>query len=238
MYSALLPHIPAYYEAKLKRIKAKIDKERDRRDLSDEDPTVATEKYHKAVDDLAGIQEAYNDAERLHETTTRDLRERKKRWGKLRKYLERMTDSRFDEILQLNQASGQIEFGDDELNLIVQKNMNDPNSQTKDVKALSGGERSYTTISLLLALGESLETPFRVLDEFDVFLDPQARKLTIQTLIHVAKKMEHRQFIFITPQDLSSVTPDNKVKVFKLKNPNRSQIAGGATQQTLDFSQG
>lgn len=58
--------------------------------------------------------------------------------------------------------------------------MNDPNSQTKDVKALSGGERSYTTISLLLALGESLETPFRVLDEFDVFLDPQARKLTIQ----------------------------------------------------------
>ena len=102
----------------------------------------------------------------------------------------------------------------------------------------SGGERSYTTISLLLALGESLETPFRVLDEFDVFLDTQARKLTIQTLIHVAKKMEHRQFIFITPQDLSSVTPDDKLKIFKLKPPERNQVAGGPLQQTLNFSQG
>jgi len=89
-----------------------------------------------------------------------------------------------------------------------------------------------------LALGESLETPFRVLDEFDVFLDTHARKLTIQTLIFVAKKMVNRQFIFITPQDLSSVTPDRMLKVFKLKPPERgAQQAGGATQQTLDFSQ-
>lgn len=103
---------------------------------------------------------------------------------------------------------------------------------------LSGGERSYTTISLLLALGESLETPFRVLDEFDVFLDTQARKLTISTLIHVAKQMEHRQFIFITPQDLSSVNPEpDRVKIFKMKPPQRGQQAGGPTQQTLNFTQ-
>lgn len=55
---------------------------------------------------------------------------------------------------------------------------------------------------LLLALGETLETPFRILDEFDVFLDAEVRKLTIQSLIHVAKKMKHRQFIFITPQGM------------------------------------
>jgi structural maintenance of chromosomes protein 6 len=100
----------------------------------------------------------------------------------------------------------------------------------------SGGERSFTTISLLLALGESLETPFRVLDEFDVFMDTQARRLTIQTLIHIAKQMEHRQFIFITPQDLSSVNPDDKVKIFKLMAPERNQQAGGLVQSTLNFS--
>ena len=82
----------------------------------------------------------------------------------------------------------------------MQKDATDANSQQKDVKALSGGERSYTTIALLLALGESLETPFRVLDEFDVFLDPVTRKTVIDTLIVMAKKMNHRQFIFITPQ--------------------------------------
>lgn len=35
---------------------------------------------------------------------------------------------------------------------------NDQASQTKNGKALSGGEQSFTTLSLLLAIGESLET--------------------------------------------------------------------------------
>jgi structural maintenance of chromosomes protein 6 len=59
------------------------------------------------------------------------------------------------------------------------------------------------------------------LDEFDVFLDPQVRKLTMQALIHVAKKMDHRQFIFITPQDISGLTPDDKLRIFKLNPPDR-----------------
>jgi chromosome segregation ATPase len=49
----------------------------------------------------------------------------------------------------------------------------------------SGGERSYTTLSLLLALGESLETPFRVMDEFDVFLDPLSRKIALDNLVRL-----------------------------------------------------
>lgn len=89
---------------------------------------------------------------------------------------------------------------------------------------------------LLVALGETLETPFRILDEFDVFLDTEARKLTIKCLIHIAKKMEHRQFIFITPQDLSSIQPDPQLKILKLTPPQRHINAGGPSQQTLDFA--
>lgn len=60
------------------------------------------------------------------------------RWRKLQKHLSSMTDHRFDEILQLNKQSGQLEFDHEghELNLVVQKNINDTSSQTKDVKAL------------------------------------------------------------------------------------------------------
>jgi chromosome segregation ATPase len=111
----------------------------------------------------------------------------------------------------------------------------DESTQTNDVKALSGGERSFTTLSLLLAIGESLETPFRVMDEFDVFLDPVARKLALETLIKISKEMEHRQFIFITPQDLSNIKTDPKLRIFKLKPPVRSDKVGGPQQQTLDF---
>lgn len=68
--------------------------------------------------------------------------------------------------------------------------------------------------------------------------DTQVRKMTIKILINMAEeRLKHRQFIFITPQDLSSVTPRDTLKIFKLKPPERNQIAGGLTQQTLDFSQ-
>jgi chromosome segregation ATPase len=38
------------------------------------------------------------------------------------------------------------------------------------LKNLSGGERSYTTIALILAVWEKLRIPFYMLDEFDVFM--------------------------------------------------------------------
>jgi ABC-type dipeptide/oligopeptide/nickel transport system ATPase subunit len=94
----------------------------------------------------------------------------------------------------------------------------------------SGGERSYITTCLLLALGESLEIPFCIFDEFDVFLDAQVRKLTIQLLIHVAKEMSHRQFIFITPHDLSSLKPDPQLKILTLTPPTRHTTVGGPSQ--------
>lgn len=39
-----------------------------------------------------------------------------------------------------------------------------------NVKSLSGGERSYTMVCFLVALWQLIEIPFRVLDEFDVFM--------------------------------------------------------------------
>jgi chromosome segregation ATPase len=43
----------------------------------------------------------------------------------------------------------------------VQKDNRDEATQASNVKELSGGERSFSTLALLLALGESIESPFR-----------------------------------------------------------------------------
>lgn len=60
------------------------------------------------------------------------------------------------------QAGGlTFEHKEKELNLHVQKDARDESTQSNNVKELSGGERSFTTLALLLALGESIESPFR-----------------------------------------------------------------------------
>ena len=41
---------------------------------------------------------------------------------------------------------------------------------TKNMKTLSGGERSYTTVCFIMSLWASIDAPFRCLDEFDVFM--------------------------------------------------------------------
>ena len=83
--------------------------------------------------------------------------------------------------LQLKGQSGTLDFNHAEgtLSLNVQKDNRDTQSQISNVKLLSGGERSYTTLALLLSLGDSLECPFRIMDEFDVFMDSVSRKVSI-----------------------------------------------------------
>jgi len=227
---------PSYYKARIERAVKQIERERERRQMSERDPVVALEKFQRAKKSLDAKLIQIETIEKNVNALISDIKERKKRWKLFRAHIAFTTNITFDEMLNKKGSSGQIEFlhEDRRLKLVVQKDNTNEMSQTKDVKALSGGERSFTTLSLLLALGESLETPFRVMDEFDVFLDPVSRKIALDTMVAVAKELEHRQFIFITPQDLSSLKPDRMLKIFKLKPPERNSI-GGPSQQTLDF---
>ncbi len=228
-----------YFRAKVEKLSKKIDQEKERRKASKEDALAALEKYKRAKDIVEGKVAQLEEITLVKENLTQDVLRRKERWEQFREHIANKTSLIFDEVLNKKGSSGTVEFDHDSgtLELIVQKDSADANSQQKDTKALSGGERSYATIALLIALGESLETPFRILDEFDVFLDPVTRKMTIQALIEMAKGMAHRQFVFITPQDVSSVTTDPMLKVLKMTPPARNNVAGGPSQQTLDFSQ-
>lgn len=74
------------------------------------------------------------------------------------------------------------------------------------------------------------------MDEFDVFLDPVTRRKIIDVLVEVGNKMCHRQFIFITPQDVSHLESTPTLKILQMKPPKRRTVAGGQEQLTLDFS--
>lgn len=42
------------------------------------------------------------------------------------------------------------------------------NKRVTDMKSLSGGERSFTNMCFIMAVGKQISSPFHCLDEFDV----------------------------------------------------------------------
>lgn len=61
------------------------------------------------------------------------------------------------------------------------------------------------------------------LDEFDVFMDAVNRRISMQMLIDTARESDGVQYILITPQDASSVSPGPDVRVHRLHDPERNQ---------------
>lgn len=93
----------------------------------------------------------------------------------------------------------------------------------RQTKTLSGGEKSFTTICLLLALWDAMGSPIRCLDEFDVFMDSVNRDVSMGMMIKAARRSVGRQYILITPQAMSGVELAMDVKIHKMNDPERGQ---------------
>ncbi|EHA20131.1 hypothetical protein ASPNIDRAFT_209198 [Aspergillus niger ATCC 1015] len=89
-------------------------------------------------------------------------------------------------------------------------------SAGRGAKTLSGGEKSFSQVCLLLALWEAMGSPIRCLDEFDVYMDHINRKMAIDMLMLAARRSIGRQFILITPGSRAEITlaPDVCVKEY------------------------
>jgi len=93
----------------------------------------------------------------------------------------------------------------------------------REAATLSGGEKSFAQICLLLALWETMNTRLRCLDEFDVFMDSVNRATSMKMLAEYASKAHSVQFIFISPQDSSLVAGmGDSVRCVRMADPVRS----------------
>ena len=111
-------------------------------------------------------------------------------------------------FLSMRGYSGRLKFDHDAETLSIKVQPDSARTDAlqgrvaKDTKTLSGGERSFATVSFLLALWEAMECPFRCLDEFDVFMDAVNRRISMKLLIDTARETHSRQYILMTPQDM------------------------------------
>jgi chromosome segregation ATPase len=199
------PHSPAHYAKKIKvnkRQRARAQKCVQGHSLGELEDVLKQRRalYDKKKTNFEGVRANLNRVRGM-------LEERVKTWKRFRKLISQRTSKEFDRYMKLNNFVGKLKFLHEQQRLEITLVQNEQGatraSQVTDMKELSGGERSYTQVALLLALGQNVECPFRIMDEFDVFMDAVNRDSTVELLVEAAKKSAKKQFIFVTPNDLT-----------------------------------
>ncbi|KAI9752799.1 MAG: hypothetical protein M4579_005474 [Chaenotheca gracillima] len=158
------------------------------------------------------------------------LNERCNRWRKFRKFISARARAQFMYLLSERSFRGLLKTDHKLRSLELHVEPDETRTgKGRQTKTLSGGEKSFSTICLLLALWEAMGSPIRCLDEFDVFMDNVNRDVSLKMMINAARRSVGRQYILITPQSMGNVDVAPDVKIIKLSDPER----GGQT--TLPF---
>jgi chromosome segregation ATPase len=180
----------------------------------------AKQKHHDAIQE-------YEDIDNLCRQLMKTLDNRRLRWKQFRNGISVRARVTFNYLLSERKFRGTLRIDHEKalLDIHVQPDITERSGDGRETKTLSGGEKSYSTVCLLLSLWDAMGSPIRCLDEFDVFMDNVNRERSLHMIIEAARRSIGRQFIFITPQSMSSVTQTSDVKIIKMSDPERGQTA-------------
>lgn len=155
------------------------------------------------------------------------LSHRNMRWKQFRSGISVRARVTFGYLLSERKFRGtlHIDHKNQALDINVQPDSTEKSGDGRQTKTLSGGEKSFSTVCLLLSLWDAMGSPIRCLDEFDVFMDSVNRDRSMNMIIAAARRSVGRQFIFITPQSMNNVQQDADVKIIRMTDPERGQTA-------------
>ncbi|KAH9851599.1 P-loop containing nucleoside triphosphate hydrolase protein [Lenzites betulinus] len=166
----------------------------------------------------------------LNNALKKSVKQRLARWHEFRRHIALRCKVYFAYHLSNRGYFGKVLFDhvNGTLNLRVQTDdqaATQTQAKEKDPRSLSGGEKSFSTICLLLSLWESIGCPIRCLDtdEFDVFMDAVNRRISMKMMIETANASRGKQYVLITPQDMNNVNPGSTVRVHRMSDPERGQ---------------
>jgi chromosome segregation ATPase len=194
------------------------------------------ESSHENIDDIAQLLEDKKQNQAKQKSITEGL-------DQIQKTLATMRTERFDYVKKLRQtmmlrvrhkfaqlmelrsytAEMHVDLANKTLELKVIPRDADIEGAVSNTKSLSGGERSYSTVSFLIALWSCVDHPFYFLDEYDVFSDEYNRHIMTMLLFNEAKKHPDKQYGFLTPLDFSNIQANEQITLHKLQDPDRKQ---------------
>uniref|UniRef100_A0A3B4A2C9 RecF/RecN/SMC N-terminal domain-containing protein n=1 Tax=Periophthalmus magnuspinnatus TaxID=409849 RepID=A0A3B4A2C9_9GOBI len=199
-------------DTEINRLKVKISTQQEQQGDREE------VQYHEALENYKNMAQQMKNLNSFIKSLDNVLNDRLQVYAELR-FLSARCKYYFDSMLAQRGYTGTMTFNhkDETLSISVQPGPGNK-ADLSDMRSLSGGERSFSTVCFVLSLWAITEAPFRCLDEFDVYMDMVNRRISMDMMLKVAAGQLYRQFIFLTPQNMS--LPVSKIiRVLRLKDP-------------------
>ncbi|XP_016139158.1 structural maintenance of chromosomes protein 6-like [Sinocyclocheilus grahami] len=207
-------------DSEISRLRHKINTQQDQQGHRD----TIVRQFHEAKENFNNIARQFKGLEAFIRQLTEIMNIRHNVYAELRMYLSVRCMYYFDSMLSQRGYIGKMTFDhkNETLSISVQPGEGGK-AALSDMRSLSGGERSFSTVCFVLSLWAIAEAPFRALDEFDVYMDMVNRRISMDMMLKIAASQRYRQFIFLTPQSMSSLPVNSLIRIHRLNDPDRSE---------------
>ena len=213
-------------DARIERVAREM--KRFEEEMGGDERSIAREA-RKAVETYNATRADLLELRKVNQTLLQSLTERQDRWLSFRQAITARARGQFMYLMSERAFHGRMSVSHSQKMLDLHADpevaRRSSTSQARQTKSLSGGEKSFSTICLLLALWDAMGSPIRCLDEFDVFMDSVNRDVSMRMMISAARRSVGRQYILITPQAMNNLDSAGDVKIIRLSDPERGQTA-------------
>ncbi|KAJ4255049.1 Structural maintenance of chromosomes protein 6 [Fusarium torreyae] len=186
--------------------------------------TEARERYEDVMRQTRDVDDTISSLKRA-------IEHRLHLWRQFQRQISARIRIQFNYLLSERGFRGKIDLDHRARKVVLQIEPDETrkSSAGRNTKTLSGGEKSFSSICMLLSIWEAIGSPIRCLDEFDVFMDNVNRAISTNMLVDAARRSVSRQYILITPNAIEGRARLAKdVQVIRLTDPR---------QRTLDSFQ-
>nr|XP_020488558.2 LOW QUALITY PROTEIN: structural maintenance of chromosomes protein 6-like [Labrus bergylta] len=210
--------VPRSLDSEISRLKAKIATQQEQQGDREE----VIRQYKEALDNYNKMAQQMKHLNSFIKCLDNVMNHRLQVYSELRRFLSARCKYYFNSTLLQRGFTGSMTFDhkNETLSISVQPGQGNK-ADLSDMRTLSGGERSFSTVCFVLSLWAITEAPFRCLDEFDVYMDMVNRRISMDMLLKVAAGQRYRQFIFLTPQSMGSLPVSKIIRILRLKDPDR-----------------
>ncbi|RXN29322.1 structural maintenance of chromosomes 6-like protein [Labeo rohita] len=158
---------PRSIDTEITRLRQKISLE----ESSHGDKEQVIREYAEAYSNYKNKSSQLRDLRKFIDRLDNIMIDRQDRYKSLRRSLSVRCKLYFNNFMMQLNCCGSMMF--DHINETLSISVKPPGQEknnVNDMRSLSGGERSFSTVCFILALWEITESPFRCLDEFDVYM--------------------------------------------------------------------